>query len=716
MDRLSTKGQMIDQIDLSAVPHSGFDRSNHNYFSGKLGAIIPTRLDEVYPGDRIKGTPKMVANFEPLVAPLMGSMVLKQESFFVPLPQLWRHSYKFFTGKNGFNEKMPSISPYKLFSVLNNTLLGEIIYSIGGSSASDVSTSTGFDFIVNVLSQLRNGFTVSDNQTFSDIAGANLYITLEQLIESTIYSKFDEVYGSRKMFDLVEPLMKHLRTWYKSSEIGMLSALLENTDASFASREKAILEFSGSLGSILFDIHQFWFGPSTVLDYMGWPITTPDNLKAFTAVPEYGVENIFQEAVYRNIFIYSSFDLEAVVVDLFSKIPLNFLPLKAYYLCWYWNYRDQLLETGILDPEEDEFLGSNITDNVIIYCTLMRQRCWFKDAYTTALTNTGDGNLLVPTDTGDAQISYEFYDAGGKLIETKDAGDAIAAGATICKVFGAQFNYSVPMNYFGSMISDYSSQYPTERKDQVGYLSLDLFDRIKRLRSVVQKRLILGYEVDDVVYSSFMVRMSNVRIHIPEILGRGRDAVQISTIVNNTSTDQQIAGDKTATAWVEGTMSEHNYFSEEWGYYLQFATIMPIQSYAGGIQRLYLKQDPFDFMWPEYATMGMDAIYNCELAAFGSQLSDDNGMKVFGYQGRYYDLKYRQDEEHGRLRTDLNYLTFSREFNNDNLPKLNYMFVHCWPRLDGFVVEDELEDLFRADCYTAQGWERRLPVPSEFVH
>ena len=117
MDRLSTKGQMIDQIDLRNVPHSAFDRSNHNYGTGKLGTIMPTRLDEVYPGDMIKGAPEMVVNFEPLVAPLMGSMVLKQESFFVPLPQIWRHAHKFFTGKNGFNENMPSVTPLRIWHV-----------------------------------------------------------------------------------------------------------------------------------------------------------------------------------------------------------------------------------------------------------------------------------------------------------------------------------------------------------------------------------------------------------------------------------------------------------------------------------------------------------------------------------------------------------------------------------------------------------------------
>ena len=111
----------------------------------------------------------------------------------------------------------------------------------------------------------------------------------------------------------------------------------------------------------------------------------------------------------------------------------------------------------------------------------------------------------------------------------------------------------------------------------------------------------------------------------------------------------------------------------------------------------------------------MDAIYNTELASVGTRLTDEQGMMVFGYQGRYYDLKSRMDEEHGRLLTDLNYLTFSREWDKDNPPKLNYIFVHCWPRLDGFVIDSPLEDLFRYDCYNAHAWERRLPVPSEIV-
>lgn len=701
MDRLSTKGQMIDQIDLSGVPHSGFDRSNHNYGTGKLGAIIPTRLDEVYPGDRIKGSPTTVVNFEPLVSPLMGSMVMKQESFFVPLPQLWKHAYKFFTGKNGFNEQMPSMSPYDVWQVYDEVFLTDMLYNVG------TDTDTAFDSLVYKLSTFYGGLTpYVDAYNYSSEVGETFKRSME-ILSNDVYSLLYGIYAPRKMMDLVLPLFKEFDKFCKSQYILELSSSFdvetEHTDEVIAQ----LKELSENLGDWMKRIHQFFFGPSSLFDYLGWPITLDRNFEVD------GYTNVFVEAVWRNIFIYGSYTgLETFIGNCFSKVSLVFLPFKANYLVWYWNYRDQLLETGILDPEEDEFLDSEITQNVVIYCTLMRQRCWFKDAYTTALTNTGDGNLLVPTSMDGNDIEVTFYDENGNLVNTTDRTAAVIAGATVCQVVNGAYTYKIPMNYLvGAQSGDYESQSDFATNS---YLSLDLFDRVKRLRSVVQKRLILGYEVDDVIWSSFMVRLSNVRMHIPELLGRGRDAVEISTVVNNTSTDQQIAGDKTAIAWSKGSISDVDYFSEEWGFYLQYMTILPIQSYAGGMQRLYIKRDSLDWMWPEFATMGMDAVYNFELAAFGTHLSDEDGLKVFGYNGRYYDLKYRQDEEHGRLLTDLNYLTFSREF--DEVPKLNYMFVHCWPRLDGFVIESPLEDVFRYDCYTAQGWERRLPVPSSIVH
>lgn len=707
MDRLSTKGQMIDQIDLRNVPHSGFDRSNHNYGTGKLGTLIATRLDEVYPGDRIKGKPEMVVNFEPLAAPLMGSMVLKQESYFVPYIQLWRHAYKFFTGKNGFNDPMPTISPKAIFDVY-------VEYVHDHFFGLHSENMTGLGVIVRNLSMVYN-YTESTRVKYSEesLSGKTLIEDYRAQIAS-IKAHMSSVYSPRKMTDLYSPIIKVLDDFADSTELREYSEKFESVAAS----DEDIFRFGALLGTLYQQWFEFFNGPSSLFDYLGWPVLTDydvfDENGDRVTYPDYGVYNLFQYYIYRNILDFdpANNDLVADLGSRFSQVPLVFNPFKAYYLVWYWNYRDQLLETAILDPEEDEFLGSTITDNVILYCTLNRQRCWFKDTFTTALTNTGDGNLLVPTLGNAFDVSeFKYYDADGKLVNTQDYNQAFKAGATVAVVSNSGIDYKVPMNYLSGGY-DVENELTPANGD---FISLDLFDRIKRLRSFVQKRLILGYEVDDVIWSSFMVRLSNVRMHIPEILGRGRDSVQINTVVNNTTTAQQIAGDKTATAWAQGQQSEMDYFSEEWGLFLTICTIMPIQSYAGGLQRLYLKKDPLDYAWPEFATMGMDAVYNTELAALGTRLTDEQGLMVFGYQGRYYDLKSRQDEEHGRLLTDLNYLTFSREWDKNNPPLLNYVFVHCWPRLDGFVIESPLIDVFRYDCYNAHAWERRLPVPSEIV-
>lgn len=711
MDRLSTKGQMIDQIDLRGVPHSGFDRSNHNYGTGRLGTIQPTRLDEVYPGDRIKGRPEVVVNFEPLAAPLMGSMVVKQESFFVPYIQLWRHAYKFFTGKNGFNEPMPSVSPKDIFATYNKYLHRKI-WSLIGSPIEEDSPILNkiivslFDLRASSQGTVYSEVSLSENDLFTDFK--------DFVVE--ISDVFDNVYESRKMRDLVQPALDILKRYSESEDLRVLSTQLQDSTATHSTIELLCIDFALVLGGLLHQFFDYFHGPSSLFDYLGWPIPSKFELPETPLVGPYysSVKNDpFKFVVLSNVLTYGSVQMLTYINPLFSEVPLVFNPFKAYYLVWYWNYRDQLLETDILDPEEDEFLGSEITENVILYTTIMRQRCWFKDTFTTALTNTGNGNLLVPVGSPSVDTNrYKYYTDNDELIETTDANAAYAAGATICEISSGSISYKVPMNY---LVGSLNGSTEIARSDNDSFVSLELFDRIKRLREQVQKRLILGYEVDDVIWSSFMVRLTNVKMRIPEILGRGRDSVQINTIVNNTSTDQQIAGDKTATAWAHGQHSEMDYFSQEWGLYLSFMTIMPIQSYAGGMQRLYLKRDPLDYMWPEFANLGMDAVYNCELAAIGTRLTDEQGLMVFGYQGRYYDLKSRQDEEHGRLLTDLNYLTFSREWDSNNPPKLNYIFVHCWPRLDGFVMDDPSQDLFRYDCYNAQGWERRLPVPSEIV-
>lgn len=684
MDRLNSNGEMLSQIELEKLPYSSFGRSNHNFGTGKLGKLIVTRTDEVYPGDKIVGRPTAVVNFEPLAGPIMANMILKQESFFVPWYQVWRKFDRFITGKKGFEGRVPSISPRSIFRTfaLRLNVFPYFTFEQFETMSESASITTGY--AIDVLNNIHD-FTLQFYNRLVTTADTydvrDLYQPIIDLYQSKIglVTSPDDP-GENPFFDFMNSL----------------------SGLSISDRQEQILDYLLDYQTELFNI---LFGLSTHADYLGFPVM--DNWYLY-----------FQ--TWKNAVLDSDAPSPSDIENCFSDIPLSWLKFRAAYLVWYWNYRDELLETKCIDPEEDVFLGDTITDAEVFQLWIGRVRCWFKDSFTTALTNTGDGNLSVPIVGGVVDDSYdtqfEYYNNDGDLINVSNFQDAIQSGAYVCRIVTQSgLSYKIPMNYLsGNFYDKFSFNNSNDA------ISLSLFDRIRRLQKVVQKRLIVGTEIDDVAWSSFLVRMSNKIMRIPEILSRGRDLVEMNTIVNNTTTGEQIAGDKTAVAWAKGTGSYIDYFSEQWGCYIQFMTIMPEPSYTGGLSRDWLKLDSMDFMWPEYATLGLDAVYNYELSApRGSQanigLSDLQALQVFGYQGRYYDLKSKLDECHGRMRSDLNYLTFSREFSYSNPPKLNYIFVHCHPRTDMFVVDDPNMDVFRYDVYNDLNWRRRLPVPSEIV-
>lgn len=688
MDKMKTNGAMLEQIDLTLVPRSAFDVSNHNYLTGKLGAIIPTRVKEVSPGDKLEGSVHIVTNFEPMAAPIMANMVQKEESFFIPYEVIWDKAHRFFTGKKGFNASMPSVTLKRLYNVLSNSHL-----IINDEQFLDI-------VVVNRLNPSDNTSAINDIELRLDAL-----TSVHDVIKTAVQGTGVEYY----ILDIVTPLIERMQENYEH-----ILSLQTEESYSITDPQAKDDEILNAYIKYFADIFNFWFGPSSMLDYMG--VLMYDFTDLF--------RGIFSVVKYNNPDEGFTFYSPS---NYFGEIPINWMPLRAAYWCWYWNYRDQLIELDALDPEE-EMRSSTISVDEIINCLVVRQRCWFKDTFTTALTNTGDGNLIVPTALGvlENTTSLKVTEVVQNISHTDDKKATINAGANLTRIKVGDITYDVPSRYLSLPTS--AGGQPIESSTTYG-LSLDLFDRFKRLSSWISKRLILGTEYDDVIYSSFMVKLSNVEMRVPEILSAGRTQVAINVVVNNTTTAEQIAGDKTAVAYADNAddMDSQNYFAEQHGLCLHFMTIMPIPSYPQGIQRHYLRQNRFDYYWPEFSQLGFDAIYTAELIGLlpvGSKtpVSDRSLLAVFGYQGRYFDYKMSQDEQHGRLLTDLSYLTFGRKFGapgqTDDLyeePLLNYIFVHCWPSLEPFVMDDRFEDVFRSDVHFRSGWERPIPVPSKVL-
>ena len=212
------------------------------------------------------------------------------------------------------------------------------------------------------------------------------------------------------------------------------------------------------------------------------------------------------------------------------------------------------------------------------------------------------------------------------------------------------------------------------------------------------------------------------------MLGTSKELVKLTDVINNTNIKSEdntvaVAGDRAAIAHAyDENGGSFERYCEEHGYIISNLTVMPDVTYANGFNRDLAMLDQFDYPFPEFATLGMDAVYDIELAQLPVKVAESlNSMTmtdapaVFGYQGRYYNVKSKLGEEHGELLDTQDMYTFARDFNiydPDERPKLNYIFVHCHPVLDMFVVDNAFSDYFRYDIYFNSGADRPYPAHS----
>lgn len=470
-------------------------------------------------------------------------------------------------------------------------------------------------------------------------------------------------------------------------------------------------------------------GLGSNLDYLGYPAFSFEDFEAIFTIATtrvyltMGIDNYQDEATrifqYDGLINYRAFGSAfASTLNVFSNEQNSVLALRALYQIWYWNYRDQLIEINAQEPQTTDL----VTDTEMFNLLVPRVRAWTKDAFTTALTNTGTGSVIVSVNENAIQgssyrtlqsLSDEFDRRSAIGYTEESLQDMDVVSYKVGTPDGYEKELEFPTRYIlskhGSFYNDEGSTY--------GF-SLDMLNRAKRLQKWIQKALIFGNRPKDAYWTHFSVRTSDVRLYEPEYITGDNKIVNIQVVVNNTTTAESVAGEKTGNAFGDMQGSGLNYFSEEHGHLITMFTIMPESVYGYGINKNRRRLDAFDLPFPEFSQLGMDAVYTDELVA--SPLSQESipcPTEVFGYQGRYYDYKSKQDEIHGEFRSrEMDGYTFARKFSvyqKDKFPKLNYAFIHAHPRKDMFVADDPTVDLFWFDARHSQALERALPVPSQ---
>lgn len=211
----------------------------------------------------------------------------------------------------------------------------------------------------------------------------------------------------------------------------------------------------------------------------------------------------------------------------------------------------------------------------------------------------------------------------------------------------------------------------------------------------------------------FGVTSSDARFQRAEYLGGKRIPLEISQIIQTSSTDS--TSPQGNTAGFSCTIDKHSAFTksfEEHGTLLCIGVVRVEHTYQQGIKRMWSRKKWLDFYNPFFAHLGEMAILNKEIYAQGTSVDDE----AFGYQEAWADYRYKESRVSGYMRSNATGTLDSWHFadNYKSLPTLspNWMQEPLENVDRTIAVTSQLTHQFIGDFYFKTKYSRPMPVYS----
>ncbi len=176
------------------------------------------------------------------------------------------------------------------------------------------------------------------------------------------------------------------------------------------------------------------------------------------------------------------------------------------------------------------------------------------------------------------------------------------------------------------------------------------------------------------------------RMQRPEYLGGSKNPVIISEVLQTSETDTSPQGNLAGHGIALSDAYAGSYKAQEFGLIMGIMSVMPIPMYQQGINRQWLRQTRYDYYFPEFANLSEQAVLNAEVVATDVEAENEG---IFGYQGRYDEMRVKQNMVCAEMRDTFDYWHLGRQFTPDTVQNLNESFIQCVPRKDIFAVPSE---------------------------
>lgn len=223
-----------------------------------------------------------------------------------------------------------------------------------------------------------------------------------------------------------------------------------------------------------------------------------------------------------------------------------------------------------------------------------------------------------------------------------------------------------------------------------------------------------GTRLTEVIRAHFGVVSSDARLQRPEYLGGGSTMVNVHPVPRTTQT-QGGSGAVPAIASLGAfgvAQADRVGFVKSFEEHCVLIGLVCVRAdlrYQQGLERMWSRQDRYDFYWPELAHLGEQEVLSKEIYMDGS--AGDN--TVFGYQERFAEYRYKPSHITGKMRsthaTPLDQWHLAQEFSAR--PLLNATFISENAPFDR-VLTVTTEPQFFGDFYFSLQCTRPMPIYS----
>lgn len=375
------------------------------------------------------------------------------------------------------------------------------------------------------------------------------------------------------------------------------------------------------------------------------------------------------------------------------------------------------------------FRNQNVTQPTLVEVT---------DATTTGKNDgsaTNDSAITLAKPLKAAKV-FDYYTGAlpepqkGEPITIPLAGDAPIVGKNVAD--GKNIEYSLRVVDGGNVrVSDFyinapDIKYPNgstrvQDESQNAFLYADLGGvtaaTINQLRQAFQIQKLLekdargGTRYREVLREHFGVISPDSRMQIPEYLGGYRLPINVSQVIQTSSSDETSPLGNTAALSVT-TMNKPMFTKSftEHGFIMGLAVVRTDQTYQQGIERMWSRKGRYDYYWPVLANIGEQAILNKEIYAQGNTKDEE----AFGYQEAWADYRYKPSKVTGLFRSNakqsLDAWHYAQDY--DALPTLSTAWMEQNDTEMKRTLAVQSQPDFIADFYFMNKTTRCMPVYS----